>query len=77
MEISKQEKKRRTNGDGRGEHKKKIAALEARSKDQELKISSLSSATQNNNSSIDLPPPPNGNPLQPPTGFTHRGGSRN
>ena len=77
MEIRKQEKKRKTNGDGRGEHKNKIAALEVIIKDQELKISLLSSATQNNNSSIDLPPPPNGNPLQPPTGLTHRGGSRN
>ena len=73
MDIRKNEKKRRFNDDGKGDNNNnnKIAALEAKIKDQEIKISSLSTTNDNN-----LPPPPLGNPLQPPTGFTQRGGSR-
>lgn len=72
MDIRKNEKKRRFNDDGKEDNnKKKIAALEAKIKDQEIKISSLSTTSENN-----LPPPPSGNPLQPPTRFTQRGGSR-
>ena len=73
MDIRRNEKKQRFNDDGKGDsnNNKKIAALEAKIKDQEIKISSLSTTSDNN-----LPPPPSGNPFQPPTGFTQRGGSR-
>ena len=53
----------------------KIAALEDQIKQQVLHISTLISSA-NNNTGIILPPAPNNNPLQPPTGFSQRGAPR-
>ena len=50
----------------------KIAALEARIKEQELKIASLQSTTEVTEKKVNLPPPPSNKVLQPPSGFTQR-----
>ena len=61
--------KRKHDGDAT-DYPSKIAALESKVKEQELQISTLKSATTDNNTV--LPPTPKVNPLKPPVGFTQR-----
>ena len=67
IEIRNNEKRKRNGNDSRGDHNKKIAALEAKIKEQDQKISLLSTTLP------PLPPSPARNPLTPPAGYSKRG----
>ena len=62
--------KRRGSNDIDDERAKKIAALESKLAEQERKISALTIDKKNTDTT--LPPTPQRNPLQPPSGFTQR-----
>ena len=77
VQIRKDEKKKRGGDSLESEYTKKIATLEAKIQDQQLKISSMTSSANNDNDgekTPPLPPPSSKNPLKPPTGFTQRKG---
>ena len=74
IEIRRQQReKRKTPASENEAPPSKIAALEARIKEQELQISKLqSSSSSSSAATVTLPPPPGTNVLKPPPGFTQR-----
>ena len=72
MEIRRQQLEKRKASDDDESQATKIAALETRIKEQDMKIAALTSSNEDSENSVSLPPPTTGNVLEAPSGFTQR-----